>query len=52
MTRVPRYYYEDDYLAHRQKCLNMQYFQCQDCEYNAVTSRVSCRRNVSDRGLA
>ena len=45
MTDVTSYYYEDHYDTHRKTCLNMAYFQCQDCDYYAVSARVSFRGN-------
>ena len=45
MTDVTSYYYEDHYDTHRKTCLNMAYFQCQDCDYYADNARVSFKGN-------
>ena len=35
-----RYYYEEDFKRHRQRCLDLEVFQCQDCDFFSSSMKV------------
>ena len=35
-----RYYYEEDFKRHRQRCLDLEVFQCQDCDFFSSSLKV------------